>query len=299
MTESDLAAPVAAAHSPLASECDPGGRDPTSAGPRRGKRWPWLALAGVGAAGGLTAGLVAWAPWMPPPVLRPAGLAAGRATATSISFRWSRPPTGPLPDKYLILRDGKVIASAAGTATSYQRVDLTPATGYQYRLVAVRDGTRSPLSAAVAVRTRTRPIAQARLQGGWIINLTYPRRVPRRRHSELFWQAIPACPAGPCDVTVLVNIGPHRATAHLARAGASYQGHVVFNIVRCGHGAQSFPDPATLTFRVRVVAAAGKHQQWAATELAGTMTVSTRYVSNGIVYCRANTEKAALAGSTG
>ena len=117
---------------------------------------------------GLAAGLLVWAPWTPPPpVLRPAGLAAGPATANSITFRWSRPATGPLPDKYLILSDGTVAGSVAGTVTSYRQAGLTPASAYQYRVVAVRDGKRSVRSALLTVRTLTPPISQARLQGSW------------------------------------------------------------------------------------------------------------------------------------
>jgi Fibronectin type III domain len=111
--------------------------------PRSRRRWAVLLLAAVVVLG-LAAGLVVWAPWTPPPVLRPAGLAAGPSTANSIAFRWSRPPTGPLPDKYLVLRSGTVAGSVAGAATSYRQAGLTPATTYQYRVVAVRGGKRSP-----------------------------------------------------------------------------------------------------------------------------------------------------------
>ncbi len=45
----------------------------------------------------LVAGLVVWARWTPPPVLRPGGLVAGPSTANSITFRWSRPARPPLP----------------------------------------------------------------------------------------------------------------------------------------------------------------------------------------------------------
>ena len=122
-------------------------------------------LAGVlaGLAGALlAAGLVVWAPWTQPPVLSPAGLASGPATANSISVRWSPPDTGPLPDKYLILTDGRAAGSVAGTATSYRQAGLTPASSYQYRVVAVRGGKRSPQSAILPVSTITPPISQAR-----------------------------------------------------------------------------------------------------------------------------------------
>ena len=303
MTDSEITGPdPSAASAPAAPWTPPAAHDlvaqfPGAVAPRRRRRWMLLTFATVAVVGGLTAGLVVWAPWIPPPVLRPAGLVAGPATANSISFRWS-PPTGPLPDKYLILSDGKVIASVAGTATSYKRVGLTPAARYRYRLMAVRDGKRSPLSAVVAMSTLTPPIAYARLQGSWIVRLTYTRRISIRgaRHGTLFWQAVPACAAGACDVSILVQADRHSFTASLIRAGAVYRGHVVVNFLPCGKGANSIPDPATLTFRIRVTAAAGKHQWWAATSLAGTMTENSSYVSNGASYCPASTAKATLSG---
>ena len=246
---------------------------------------------------GLIAGLLVWAPWIPPPVLRPTGLVAGPATANSISFRWSRPPTGPLPDKYLILRDGTVAGSVAGTATSYLRMGLTPASSYQYRVVAVRGGKRSPRSAVLLVSTLTPPISDARLQGSWSVNVKYIQRVFGRRSETLFWQAIPACTVGACDVTLLAKAGRHPFSVELARAGAVYQGHAVVSFIRCGKGASSFPDPTTLKFWVRVTAAAGKRQVWAATALAGTMTGTSQYVSAGSYYCPASTFKATLSGT--
>src|SRR5690348_4563945 len=94
------------------TEYDPASAQPTATvAPRRWRRWAAVTLAAVVVMAGLTAALVVWAPWIPPPVLRPAGLQAGPSTANSITFRWSNPPTGPLPDKYLILSNGTMAGS--------------------------------------------------------------------------------------------------------------------------------------------------------------------------------------------
>ena len=66
--------------------------DPVGVARRRRWRWATFMLAAVVVAV-LAAGLVTWAPWTPPPVLRPAGLVAP-STANSIAFHWS-PPHGP------------------------------------------------------------------------------------------------------------------------------------------------------------------------------------------------------------
>jgi hypothetical protein len=249
---------------------------------------------------GLAAGLVVWAPWTPPPppVLRPAGLVAGPSTTSSIAFRWSRPRTGPLPDRYLILNGGTVAGSVAGTVTSYRHAGLNPATAYQYRVVAVRGGKRSPQSALLTVRTLTPPISQARLQGQWNLYAKNVGHVPGGRNGSLFWQVNPVCLTGACDVIVHVRDGRYSFKVKLARAGAVYRGHTVLGFSRCGSRANSIADPTTVTIRIHVVTAAtGANQEWAATSLAGRMTASSKYVSSATFYCTALTVKTILTGT--
>jgi len=280
------------------TEQDPAtAQPPATAAPRRRRRWAVTMLAAVVVVASLTTALVVWAPWIAPPVLRPAGLVAGPSTADTITFRWSNPPTGPLPDKYLILSNGTVAGSVAGTVTSYRQARLTPATAYQYRVVAVRGGKRSPQSAALAVRTLTPPLSQARLQGPWNVYVRYIRGAPGSRNGTLLWELIPACSARACGVVVHVKEGRHAYKMTLTRVGAVYQGHAVVNFLRCGPASNSIPDPATLKFRVRATAAVGQSQVWAATSLAGTMVGTFRYVSSAAFYCPASTFRASLAGT--
>jgi len=264
---------------------------------RRRRRWPLVTLAAVVVVAALAAGLVAWAPWTQPPVLRPAGLAAGPATANSISFRWSPPATGPLPDKYLILTNGKAAGSVAGTVTSYRQAGLTPASAHQYRVVAVRGGKRSPQSALLTARTLTPPLSQARLQGSWDVYVKNIRGAPGSRNGTLVWAFRPACAAGACDVIVHVKEGKHTYKMTLTRTGALYQGQAAVNVVHCGTPGNTIPDPATLKYRVHATAAAGQGQEWAATSLTGTLVATLRYVSSGTFYCPASTFKATLTGT--
>jgi fibronectin type III domain protein len=277
------------------TEQEPASAQPlATVAPRRWRRWAVVTLAVVAA---LTAALVVWAPWIPPPVLRPTGLVAGPSTADSITFRWSNPPTGPLPDRYLILSNGMVAGSVAGTVTSYRQARLTPATAYQYRVVAVRGGKRSAKSAALAVRSLTPPLSQARLQGLWDV---YAKNIGPARGGQsgsLFLQFSPACAAGACGVTVHVKEGRPAYSVTLTRVGAVYQGHAAVDFIRCGPASNSIPDPATLKFRVRVTAAVGQSQVWAATSLAGTLVGTFRYVSSAAFYCPASTFRASLAGT--
>jgi len=271
---------------------------PDAVAPRRRRRWAVVTVvAVVVVVAGLIAGLVVWIHRPPPPVLRPAGLVAGPSTANSITFRWARPATGPLPDKYLILSDGRAAGTVAGTVTSYRKAGLTPASTYQYRVVAVRDGKRSPQSASLAVNTLIPPMSQARLQGPWSVYAKNLTHLPGNRSGTLPWDFIPACGTGPCTVVAHVKDGKHSFKVTLTRAGAVYRGHAVANLGGCGPRGSKIPDPATVKFRIRIKDAVGEGQAWVATSLTGTMAGSYKYVSSATFYCSAVSFKAALSGT--
>ena len=149
-TDQPGAQPAAGPEHPAAGPEHPA-EAPPAAGPvtatpaprrRRAAALPLIVAAAVVVLG-LAAGLLIWAPWQSPPLLRPAGLAAGPSTTSSVAFRWSRPATGPPPDRYVILHDGRVAGSVPGTVTSYQATGLAPATAYRYQVAAERGGQRS------------------------------------------------------------------------------------------------------------------------------------------------------------
>jgi hypothetical protein len=289
--------PPASAQGPV-TEHDPVIPPPLAAvAPRRRWRWVVVTLVAVVVVAGLAAGLVVWAPWTPPPVLRPAGLMAGPATANSITFRWARPATGPLPDKYLILSDGRAAGTVAGTVTSYRKAGLTPASTYQYSVVAIRGGKRSRQSASLAVSTLIPPMSQARLQGQWGVYAKNIGHIPGNRSGTLGWDFLPVCATGPCNVVAHVKDGRRSFKLTLTRAGAVYRGHAVANFGGCGPRGNKIPDPATVKFRIRVKDAVGEGQVWAATSLTGTMAGSYKYVSSATFYCPASSFKATLSGT--
>jgi hypothetical protein len=271
---------------------------PVTVAPRRRRRRAVVPLAAVIALG-LAAGLVVWAPWTPPPVLRPAGLAAVQSTVNSVAFRWSRPPSGPLPDKYLIMNDGSVAASVAGTANSYRQARLDPATSYQYGVVAVRGGKHSPRSALLALSTRTPPVAQARLQGPWDVEVKNVGPARGGRNGSVSWNFRPVCKAGACDVILRGQAGGASSSfkVKLTRTGRVYSGQAVTSAHPCGSGANSVPDPTTLKIRIRVTGAVGEYRVWAVSRWAGTMVGSYQYVSASTFYCPALTYRTSLTGS--
>jgi hypothetical protein len=231
-------------------------------------------------------------------VLRPTGLVAGTSTANSIAFHWSRPATGPLPDKYLILGEGMKAATVAGTVTAYRQAGLTPASNYQYHVVAVRGSKRSPQSAALIVSTLTPPVSAARLQGSWSVYLKFlPTRSPKGSNGYLTWQVTPTCAVGACDVMLRSTTTDWIFRMKLTRAGEAYKGQAVANLGPCGSGANAISDPVTLKIQIRVNAAVAQSQVWAASSFAGTFVGTSQYVSNSAGYCNATTLRAAVTGS--
>jgi Fibronectin type III domain len=259
-----------------------------------------LTLIAIAVAAGLIAGLMIWAPWKPPPLLRPAGLTPGPSTTSSVAFRWSPPATGPAPDRYLILHDGKVIASVPGTVTSFREAGLAPATAYQYRVAAARGGKRSAQSQAVVVRTATPPISAARLQGPWTVTIKVVRGGADLTGGNTWaesWLTSPKCTAGPCAVRLSGSINGHQFKTTLTRAGAVYRGKITGNVFPCGSGANSFPVQSIVTFRVKATAAHVDNQAWTASSWAGTMMAVAPYTSSGDYYCTASRLTASLSGS--
>jgi hypothetical protein len=279
---------------------------PAPAGaPRRRRKWavPLVAIAAVVVIG-LIAGLVIWAPWQSPPLLRPAGLVAGSSTTSSVAFRWAGPASGPPPDRYLILNDGTVIGSVPGIVTSYRGTGLAPATAYQFRVAAVRDGKRSALSAVLVVATSRPPVSAARLDGRWTVGVKIVqgasdlRGIPKSHSWDESWRFTPRCASGPCAVRLVGRFGRLRFKASLARAGAVYRGKTVGNVFPCGSGSDSFPIRSTLRIRIRVKTAQVAGRVWSVGSWSGTMGIAAPYTSSGAFFCPPSHQTVSLAASS-
>jgi hypothetical protein len=257
---------------------------------RRRRRGGYVAVAVVLLA--LVAGVVIWAPWRKPPLLQPTGLAAGARTTSSVAFHWSGPATGPSPDKYLILHNGKVISSVPGTVTRFHSTGLAPATAYQYRVAAVRGGKRSAPSRVLTVNTKSPPVSAARWQGRWTVSIRITKGADALRGKGAkgwteAWQAAPQCPAGPCTVQLTGGLNRQTFKATLTRTGAVYTGTTKADVFRCGKPVDSVPIKSTLTIRVTVTSAQLVHRAWLAGAWTGQMEISSPYTSTSTFYCNA------------
>jgi hypothetical protein len=292
-TEGAAVPPLRAGPGPMAL---PGG-PPTPERRRRG----WAVPAGIAlvVVVGLVIGLLIWAPWKSPPLLRPTGLTAGPLTTGSVAFHWSNPATGPLPDKYLILDNGEVIGSVPGTVTSYRTTGLAPDTPYQYRVAAERGGKRSALSSTLTLRTAIPPVSAARWQGSWTVAARITSgssTINGPKHFTETWRASPKCATGPCPVRLSMALNGHSFKVTMARAGAVYRGKTTHDVFPCGTGASSFPVRSGLTIRVKLTKAQVESGIWTAAGWHGTVQVSSPYTASGSFYCPAAHQTIVLTG---
>jgi hypothetical protein len=250
----------------------------------------------------IAAGVVIWAPWRTPPLRPPAGLKADASTTSAVMFRWSDPASGPRPDKYQILSSGKVVGSVAGTVTSYRVGGLAPDTAYQYRVVALRDGQRSALSAVLTVNTAAPPVSTARWQGPWNVNIKIVKGAEALHGKSAkgwieSWRASPQCTAGACTVQLTGGLNRHPIEATLTRAGAVYTGQTTAHVFRCGKPGDSVAIRSTLTIRVTLNGAQPSGHAWVASAWDGHMVIASPFTSASRFYCSAFTLTTTLSGS--
>lgn len=271
--------------------------------PGRKGRGKWLLISAIAVVVviGLVTGLLVWAPWRPPPLLQPAGLAAGTVTTSSVEFHWAGPVTGPPPDRYLILYSGSVIGSVPGTVTSYHAAGLAPDTAYSYRVVAERGGKRSAKSLPLVMTTAVPPLSAARLDGTWSVHVKIIRGAASLTGGpgswNESWQTNAQCPSGPCAVKMYGTLNGHTFKVTLHRAGALYSGKTVANIFPCGSGANSFPINSTLHFQVKVSSADVTGVAWTASGWKGTLKVSSPYTVSGNFFCNPTHQTITLHGT--
>ncbi len=217
-----------------------------------------------------------------------------------VGLRWSPPPTSPVPDRYLVFRDGTVIARIPGRKTSFKNGGLLPGTLYRYQVAAEWRGGWSHPSAALTVTTLTPPLSTARLDGPWTVRL----KVTSTGGGDLKvgdswtegWRFAPKCRTGACTVVLTGSIYAHDFTVTMARAGAVYSGSTSAHITHCGPvSGVKMSVQNTITLKLGVQSALMSGGAWLARSWAGTMVL---YSPSTVVlypyYCPAQSVRATI-----
>jgi hypothetical protein len=247
----------------------------TVAGQRR-RRWAVAGIAAVAVLGAVAGVLIA-IPGKPAPVLRPAGLTGDSAAVGGVAFRWSGPASGPVPDRYEIFRDGRLVGHVPGNITFYHDTGLAPASSYEYQVVAMRGGKLSPRSHALDMDTVTPPVSDAVLGGTWTAHYTLSSTnhftwKGAKSWSDS-WVFTPVCRTGPCDVSLAGKFNGSAFTASLTRAGGVYAGTAPLHHWAYCSLTKAYI-PSTLSIQIQVQDAGVTGQTWMTSSWRGTATVN-------------------------
>ncbi|HEX3512923.1 MAG TPA: fibronectin type III domain-containing protein [Trebonia sp.] len=226
-------------------------------------------------------------PW-PYPVLRPTGLTADGRGPNSISLGWSNPGSGPLPDKYVIIRNGAVAATVAGNVNHFKDSGLAPETKYDFRVIAYRGSAHSQASLNVYVTTQTPPLSEAVFNSFFLVNEKIEAgasSVQGDSQGDVWvdqWTFTSGCALGPCTTQLSGQIDGQSFTSQLKPVGGgSYTGSAQINdYYYCGSSTTN-TEGSTLYITVNAAAAHTVGNRWEASKLSGGITWSIDTNPNG------------------
>lgn len=206
----------------------------------------------------------------PPPV----GVTAADKTYTTVTLHWSAPPNAPAPDAYTIYdisTGNHVLASVAGSQTSYTATKLIPGSEYSFAVTAKWGSAVSGISQPVDA-----PPLSVPLSGSVPLNLKVTAILPQSHGLTVGetwtddWSFSASCQAATCTITdkgsLISTVGPFTAT--LTPANGGYQGqatHMQFS--HCG-GVDSYE-----TVVLKIYPDSGGVTNGAWTSWHGTMTL--------------------------
>jgi hypothetical protein len=235
----------------------------------------------------------------------PMGLGVLESTPASVSFYWSQPPDSPLPDEYIILRDGQELGPVPGATDSYSVDGLKPGTSIDVQVIAVWGDARSAPSEPLTVSTLK---WAAPLQGTWTVKFKTTETPGSGASGKVgdtwtsMWTFTPKCAGSDCNVTVTGSVatGPEYTavpfTATLKRSGDVYTGSTKAEVTSCGSDlfAVMTEDALTLRLTGKKDADTGLWTAWT-----GNLKLSSPYTEAGpLSYCPAQSWTFSLAGAS-
>jgi hypothetical protein len=195
------------------------------------------------------------------------GIQATPVSAIEVDLTWTA--TGPV-QLFYVYRNGNVLSTESSSTMSYKDLSLAPNRSYTYAVEAADSaGNRSDRAETMARTLPPPPLADARLQGQYIIRAKYlSENFTNKSVGQVEtqgWRFQPTCAHGPCRVRLNL-FAPGQTPTILARKGAEYDGSGAANIGKCG----SSKITETLTIAVHITRARFIEGVWMATAIAGT-----------------------------
>lgn len=204
-------------------------------------------------------------------VAAPSDLQA-QPSAFRVVLTWDR-SEGTAPDGYTVYRDGETIGIAEGSEHRFVDSGAMPSSTYHYLVKAYAGelGIESK-GTGTSVHTPDAPVAYARLQGVYQVRLSVSSSYGLNdvKANTGAWRFTPVCKTGPCRVRFGDLNGPI-PNMELDQRSAVYDGQVSGpGGWECG-GVSS---TATLHIHLHIDEASAVNDQWRATKISGTYSVS-------------------------
>jgi hypothetical protein len=201
-----------------------------------------------------------------------------------VVLTWS-PSTGEFTG-YRILRDGTSIDVVTSAETTYTDQKALPTSTYSYGVEAYTGGVNSE-QAVLQVKTPKAPLAAARVTGVYDVRLKATSQYGYAGALGSFtdgWRFQPGCSTGACDVA-WNELGHKDRGAKLKRSGTSYHGVDSSTVTGTCNGIKDY---GTFDVTVKVTKAAALRDMWLATQIQGTVVVSSAAslgcLSSGVTY---------------
>lgn len=163
---------------------------------------------------------------------RPVKLQATKNTIHSIVLTWEPGKPSRTPDEFAIFRFSIEVGTTDGSTYTFKDSGLTPATRYQYSVVARAGSKESRPSKVLRVKTPIPPLSFARLDGEWRVRYTVTdsnlSNAQPGKPVHFTWSLDAKCDTGPCSTSIQITLssGPD-VHGKLQRDGSEYDGSIL------------------------------------------------------------------------
>jgi serine/threonine protein kinase len=210
------------------------------------------------------------------PVLRPTGLTSAYTGPDMVGFAWAPPTSGPQPDSYEVLEDGKLVHHLSGSQTSYIQRGLTRGTSRAFQVIAIRDGKSSKPSADLSMAPGL-PTSTTLNWSGTVtdkatsVQPADPGFMDTGQDFADAWTLTDKCSAGACKTVLSGAVNGDSFSSDLMSSGFLYTGNTTMDYGYCGKDSSVF----AVHVQVRILSAQMQGGTWRVYTWTGTVTMTS------------------------